>query len=51
VVFGEDFGDAMARMFRRDLANSRPITAKEWAERPLLQRTKEGLARLFERLW
>ena len=51
VVFGEDFGDAMTRMFRLDLANSRRITPEAWADRSLLQRTKEALARLFERLW
>lgn len=51
VVFGEDFGDAMTRMFRQDRANSREITAEAWADRPLLQRAKESLARLFERLW
>jgi cardiolipin synthase len=51
VVFGEDFGDAMTRMFRQDQANSRRITAQAWADRPLLQRTKEAMARLFERLW
>jgi cardiolipin synthase A/B len=51
VVFGEDFGDAMTRMFRQDQANSRRVTPEAWAERPLLQRTKETFARLFERLW
>jgi cardiolipin synthase len=51
VVFGEDFGDAMTRMFRQDRANSREITPQAWADRPLLQRAKEALARLFERLW
>lgn len=51
VVFGEDFGDAMTRMFRQDRANSREITAEAWADRSLLQRAKEAVARLFERLW
>lgn len=51
VVFGEDFGDAMTDMFRHDRANSREVTAQAWAGRPWLQRTKEALARLFERLW
>jgi cardiolipin synthase len=51
VVFGEDFGDAMTRMFRQDQANSRRVTPEAWAERPLLQRTKETFARLLERLW
>lgn len=51
VVFGDDFGDAMDRMFQQDLANSRPVTAGQWAQRPLLQKAKEALSRLFERLW
>jgi hypothetical protein len=41
----------MTRMFRQDQSNSQRITAQAWADRPLLQRTKESLARLFERLW
>jgi cardiolipin synthase A/B len=51
VVFGEAFGDAMDRMFRQDLANSRQVTLAQWADRPLTQKAKESLARLFERLW
>ena len=51
VVLGEDFGDAMTRMFRQDLAASSAIDAAAWAQRPLLQRAKQDLARWFERLW
>jgi cardiolipin synthase A/B len=51
VVVGDDFGDGMERMFQRDLAASEPVTAEAWAKRPLLQRTKETLARLFEAWW
>lgn len=51
VVIGEDFGDAMERMFERDLAASQAIDAEAWARRPLWQRAKESLARLFERWW
>ncbi len=51
VVVGDDFGDTMQRMFERDVAASQPITADAWARRPLLQRTKESLARLFEAWW
>ena len=51
VVFGEDFGDAMQRMFRQDLQDSLSITASAWRERPLLQRTRETLARWFEAWW
>ena len=48
VVLGEDFGDAMQRMFRQDVADSTPITLQAWAERPLMQRAKETVARWFE---
>lgn len=51
VVFGEDFGDAMQRMFRQDVQNSQPITREAWAARPPLQRVREALARWFEAWW
>ena len=50
VSLGEDFGDAMQRMFRQDLANSHAITPAAWAERPLADRVKQTLAGLVERL-
>jgi len=51
VVFGEDFGDAMLRMFRQDVRNSQPITPADWAARPVLQRLRETVARWFEAWW
>ncbi|MFO1336886.1 MAG: phospholipase D-like domain-containing protein [Burkholderiaceae bacterium] len=51
VVLGEDFGNGMQQLFRRDVAASRTITAQEWRERDLGQRVVQGLARLFERWW
>ncbi|NRF68159.1 cardiolipin synthase B [Aquincola sp. S2] len=51
VVIGEDVGDAMTRMFRRDLEASQKITPESWARRSPLQRAKETLARLFENWW
>ena len=51
VVFGEDFGDAMARMFRADVANASAVDLAAWRERPLWQWGKEWLARWFERFW
>ena len=51
VVLGEDFGSSMLRMFAQDVAASTTITTSAWRQRPLLQRAKEGLAGLFERLW
>lgn len=51
VVFGEDFGREMARMFERDLAASQLITAEEWRQRPLWSRLQQAVSRLFERWW
>ncbi len=51
VVLGEDFGDAMTRMFRQDVQDSQPITLAAWRERGLVQRGRETLARWFEPLW
>ncbi len=51
VVFGEDFGDAMTRMFERDVAASQTIDAQTWRRRPLWPRLQERAARLFERWW
>ena len=51
VVLGEDFGSSMLRMFGQDVAASATISVSAWRQRPLLQRAKEGLAGLFERLW
>ena len=51
VVFGEDFGDAMTRMFRTDVANASPISPAAWRARPVWQQGKEWLARWLERFW
>ena len=51
VVFGEDFGDAMTRMFRTDVANAGPISPAAWRARPVWQQGKEWLARWLERFW
>ena len=51
VVFGDDFGDAMQRMFRQDVQNARPITLQAWQARPLWHRGREQLARWFEAWW
>ncbi|MDN3920655.1 cardiolipin synthase [Roseateles violae] len=51
VVIGDDFGQAMTQMFRRDLAASQTISGEAWRERPAWQRFKESLARAFERWW
>ena len=51
VVIGEDFGDAMTRMFRADLEASKEITLQAWNSRSVFQRGKEFFARIFEGLW
>jgi cardiolipin synthase A/B len=51
IVLGEDFGQAMGRMFEQDLAASKPVRPQDWQERPWSQRLIESAARLFERWW
>jgi cardiolipin synthase A/B len=51
VVLGQEFGDDMARMFRRDLAASREVTAEAWQRRAWTRRLREQLAVTFERWW
>jgi cardiolipin synthase len=51
VVIGDDFGQDMEAMFRRDLAASLPVTLEQWRQRPGMQRAKEWAAGLFERWW
>lgn len=51
VVLGEDFGDAMTRMFQRDREASRPIELRRWQDRGLWQRGKEFFSRMFEQWW
>ena len=51
VILGEDFGDTMTAMFKRDVAASQHITPQSWAQRSWLQRSKEMLAGVFERAW
>ena len=48
VVVGEDFGASMETMFRKDMALSTPITLEQWEKRPLSDRMKEKLSRLFQ---
>lgn len=51
VVLGEDFGQEMEAMFRRDLNASQEITLASWQRRPVDQRMKEWFALLLERWW
>ena len=51
LLYGEDFGRDMARLFQADLARAKRITAQDWADRGLADRGKEWLAKLLERFW
>lgn len=51
VVIGEDFGDTLTELFRRDQAASQAIDLVQWRQRSVWQRTKEAVARLLERWW
>ncbi len=48
VVVGEDFGTSMETLFRKDMALSTPIALEQWEQRPLFDRMKEKLSRLFQ---
>ncbi len=48
VIMGEDFGNTMITMFKRDVAVSKPISIEAWRTRSLWQRIKEAASRAFE---
>lgn len=48
VVLGQEFGKQVQAMFDKDLVASQAITMDRWAHRPLEDRIKERLARLWE---
>lgn len=48
VVLGSDFGKQMQAMFDEDLAGSDEITLEAWRKRPMSDRIKESMARLWE---
>ncbi|MBE2181584.1 MAG: phosphatidylserine/phosphatidylglycerophosphate/cardiolipin synthase family protein [Chthoniobacterales bacterium] len=41
-------GEAMSRMFARDLHGAREIRLEEWARRPMWQKAAESAARIFD---
>jgi cardiolipin synthase A/B len=47
VVLGTEFGQQMQTMFDKDLAASQQVTLEQWQARPVMQRVKEGAARLW----
>lgn len=50
IVLGDDFGQELEALFRRDLAVSRRIDAEQWGRRGLRDRLMEQIARAAERL-
>jgi cardiolipin synthase len=48
VILGTDFAGEMNAMFERDLARSVRIDPERWARRPLLDRTAEWVAEIWE---
>ena len=50
IVLGDDFGEQMQALFKRDLDVSDRIDAASWSRRGLGRRLLEGFARLVEPL-
>jgi len=50
IVLGDDFGEQMQALFKRDLSVSERIDAASWSRRGLGRRLLEGFARLVEPL-
>ena len=48
VVLGTEFGDRMRAAFERDIRQSDQVTLEQWRRRPVLVRTKEAFARLWQ---
>lgn len=51
VMLGENFGEAMTKMFKNDLEASQQIILVEWEKRSLWRRTKEQVSKALERFW
>jgi cardiolipin synthase A/B len=49
VVLGQRFGQLMQEMFEADLVASKQVTLREWRQRSIGRRIKEGAARLWAR--
>ena len=47
VVLNKEFAEEMESMFARDLANSKPITRKEWEQSPLFPRVRDWFVNLM----
>lgn len=48
IVMGDVFGLEMEKAFKEDLRNSKEVTLVEWNKRPLSNRLKEWLARVWD---
>lgn len=49
VVLGQDFGEQMHTLFKKDLESSKLITLEAWKKRSIVARIKERAARLWAR--
>jgi cardiolipin synthase len=50
VILGREFAEQMQSVFAKDLEASQEVTIQRWNQRPLSDRLKESLARLWARL-
>jgi cardiolipin synthase len=50
VVLGDDFGQEMEALFRRDLATAQPVDPATWPDRSWRDRAMQRLGRWLERL-
>lgn len=50
IVLGDDFGQELEALFRRDVAASRPVDAAQWRRRGMRARVMEQIGRAAERL-
>jgi len=48
IVMGDVFGLEMEKAFKEDLSNSKEVTLVEWNKRPVSNRLKEWLARVWD---
>ena len=48
IVLGRDFATEMEAMFEKDIEESNQIRLEQWKKRPLLERIRESIMRLFQ---
>ncbi len=48
IVVGRDFATEMKAMFEKDIEESNQIRLEHWKKRPLIERIRESIMRLFQ---